>query len=84
MQNGGWRFSSVKNAEGIYKKLNSYSEQQFNNEKFKNMETIKRKIDQKKDLFDRNYNFKVVKVDNDFPRYIYDNKEKFEEFIYND
>ena len=31
------------------------------------MEIIKRKIDQKKDLFDRNYNYKVLEIDNSFP-----------------
>ena len=46
------------------------------------MEIIKRKIDQKKDLFDRNYNYKVLKVDNSFPKYIYDNKEKLKELLY--
>ena len=46
------------------------------------MATIKRKIDQKKDLFDRNYNFKVLKIDNTFPKYIYENKEKLKELIY--
>ena len=46
------------------------------------METIKRKIDQKKDLFDRNYNFKVLKIDDTFPKYIYENKEKLKELIY--
>ena len=84
IQEGGWHFSSVKNAQGIYKKLNSYSEQQFNNDKFKNLELIKKKIELKQDLFDRKHNFKVVKIDNNFPKYIYDNKEKFKEFIYND
>ena len=79
---GGWHFSSVKNAEGIYKKLNSYSEQQWNNNKFKNMEIIKRKIDQKKDLFDRNYSYKVLEIDNSFPKYIFNNKEKLKELLY--
>ena len=82
IENGGWHFSSVKNAEGIYKKLNSYSEQQWNNKKFKNMEIIERKIEQKKDLFDRNHDFKVLKIDNTFPKYIYENKEKLKELIY--
>ena len=31
------------------------------------MEIIKRKIDQKKDLFDRNYDYKVLEIDNSFP-----------------
>ena len=83
-QETGIRFfrGSVKNAEGIYKKLNSYSEQQWNNSKFKNMEIIKRKIDQKKDLFDRNYDYKVLEIDNSFPKYIFNNKEKFKELLY--
>ena len=46
------------------------------------MEIIKRKIDQKKDLFDRNYNFKVLKIDNTFPKYINDNQEKLKDLIY--
>jgi len=82
--NGGWHFSSVKTAEGIYKKLHSFSEQQFNNKKFKDMEGIKRKIEQKIDLFDRGYHFKVVKIDQTFPKYIYKNVEKFKDFIYID
>ena len=84
IMDGGWHFSSVKSVEGIYKKLNSYSEQQFNNKKFKDMEGIKRKIEQKIDLFDRGYDFKVVKIDQTFPKYIYKNVEKFKDFIYVD
>ena len=84
IQDGGWHFSSVKSAEDIYKKLNSYAEQQYNNESFKNLETIKKKIELKQDLFDRKYNFEVQKIDNNFPKYIYKNREKFKKFIYND
>ncbi len=79
---GGWHFSSVKNPEGIYKKLDSYAEQQWNNEKFKDLEIIQNKIEKKMDLFDRNHNFEVVKIDVSFPEYIHRNKKKFEEFIY--
>ena len=82
--NGGWHFSSVKTAEGIYKKLHSFSEQQFNNKKFKDMDIIKNKIEQKKDLFDRGYDFKVLKVDQTFPKFIYENQDKFKDFIYTD
>tara|TARA_B110000211_G_C14037233_1_gene535150 strand:+ start:634 stop:1461 length:828 start_codon:yes stop_codon:yes gene_type:complete len=82
--NGGWHFSSVKTAEGIYKKLHSFSEQQFNNKKFKDMDIINNKIEQKKDLFDRGYDFKVLKVDQTFPKFIYENQDKFKDFIYTD
>ena len=81
---GGWHFSSVKSAEGIYKKLDSYAEQQWNNKKYKNMDIIRRKIRKKEDLFDRNHEFEVINVDATFPNYIYKNKKKFEDFIYSD
>jgi len=38
-------YLGVQNAEGIYKKLDSYAEQQWNNDRFKNMDIIKRKIE---------------------------------------
>ena len=84
IKDGGWHFSSVKTVENIYQKLNSYAEQQFNNNKFKNLNIIKNKIKKKEDLFDRGYNFKVIEIDNTFPEYIRKNKEKFREFIYLD
>ncbi len=83
IEDGGWHFSSVKSVDDIYKKLNSYAEQQWNNEKFKNIDVIKRKIAQKKDLFDRNYKFKVLKVDKTFPKYIIDNQKKLMDLLYN-
>ena len=79
---GGWHFSSVKSAEDIFKKLNSYAEQQWNNQKFKNMDIIKRKIENKEDLFDRKHKFKVLNIDLSFPDYIYKNREIFKNFIY--
>ena len=83
IEDGGWHFSSVKSVDDIYKKLNSYAEQQWNNEKFKNIDVIKRKIAQKKDLFDRNYKFKVLEVDKTFPKYIIDNQKKLMDLLYN-
>ena len=46
------------------------------------MEVIKRKINQKKDLFDRNYEYKVLKIDNSFPKYIIDNQSKLIDLLY--
>ena len=81
IHNGGWHFSSVKNSKGIYKKLNSYAEQQWNNDKFKDMAIIEKKIEERKDLFDR-HDFKTIKIDNSFPKYLSDNKDRFKSFIY--
>ena len=84
IEDGGWHFSSIKTAEAIYRKLNSYAEQQWNNKKFKDLEVIKNKIEKKIDLFDRGYDFKVLKIDDTFPKYIKENKDKLKEFIYLD
>ena len=81
IQNGGWHFSSVKDAKGIYKKLNCYSEQQFNNEKYKDIDIIEKKF-LKKGSFNRDYKYKVVNVDNSFPDFILRNKEKLKDLIY--
>lgn len=82
--NGGWHFSSVKDAEGIYKKLNCYSEQQFNNGIYKNLDFIEKKIFEKKDLFNRNYEYKVVKIDKTFPNFIFNNQETLKKLIYDE
>ena len=46
------------------------------------MDGIKRKIEKKLDLFDRGYDFKVLEINQKFPKYIFENKEKLKEFIY--
>ena len=74
----------MKSAENIYKKLNSYAEQQFNNEKFKNLSNIRKKLQNKEDLFDRNYKYETIKIDNSFPSFIFQNQTKLKEFIYNE
>ena len=79
---GGWHFSSVKTPEDIYQKLDSYAEQKWNNDNYKNLDNIKEKIKLKQDLFNRGYKFKVIKIDKSFPEYLHKNKEKFRDFIY--
>lgn len=79
---GGWHFSSVKSIEGIFNKLSSYAEQQYNNPNYKNLDLIEKKIQNKEDLFGRKYNYKVIAIDKSFPKFLYNNKEKYKEFIY--
>ena len=69
-------------SQDIYKKLNSYAEQQYNNEKFKNISIIEKKLTNKQDLFDRNYKYKTIKIDKSYPDFILKNIKNFKEFIY--
>ena len=78
---GGWHFSFVKTPQQISQKLTSYAEQQFNNKKFNDVKIIKEKIDNNKDLLDRDFKYEKVEIDDSYPKYIRENKEKLREFI---
>ena len=81
IENGGWHFSFLKKPEGIKTKINSYSHQEFNSEKFTNIKNIEKKISKGVDLFERDIKYQRVNVDESFPDYINNNKEKFKDWI---
>lgn len=81
IENGGWHFAYLQSPENISKKIKSFAHGEFNKANFANQESIKEKINREKDIFDRNINYKKVQIDNSFPKYIVDNKEKFKEWI---
>ena len=57
------------------------SHSEFNNSKFKNLDRIKKAIENKLDLFNRPITYDIVKFDQTFPDYIVDNKDKFKDWI---
>lgn len=81
IENGGWHFSFLMSAPEIKKKLDSYAHSEYNNKKFNNLDKINNAIHQKVDLFDRPINFEKIRFDDTFPEYIYNNKEKFKNWI---
>ena len=81
IENGGWHFAYLGNPANISKKIKSFSHGEFNKINFTNQENIKKKIDMGKDIFDREIIYKKVQIDNSFPKYIIENKEKFKEWI---
>ncbi len=81
IENGGWHFAYLQKPENILKKIKSFAHGEFNKENFANLENIKEKINMKKDIFNRGISYKKVTIDNSFPKYIVDNKEKLKEWI---
>ena len=81
IENGGWHFSFLKDPKSIRKKIFSYAHQEFNKEKFSDLDNIKRKISNNEDLFERNIEYKAIALDKSFPEYILNNKEKFKDWI---
>ena len=81
INNGGWHFSFLKKPESIRNKIISYSHQEYNTKEFTNIDFIKKRISQGKDLFHRNIEYKKINIDNTFPEYIIKNKEMFKDWI---
>jgi len=78
---GGWHFSYLKKPENISKKIRSFAHQEFNQEKFTNIKNIRKRIENYSDIFGRNYKYKKIEINEDFPKYILENKSKFNEWI---
>ena len=81
IENGGWHFAYLKSPENILKKIKSFAHGEFNKDEFANYENIKEKISMEKDIFNRKIIYKKVEIDDTFPKYIVDNKEKLKEWI---
>ena len=81
IENGGWHFSFLKTPGGIAKKLDSYAHKEYNKPEFKDEKIIEEKIKNKKDLFNRKIVLEKVEVDETYPRYILNNKNKYKEWI---
>jgi len=81
IHNGGWHFSFLKNSIGIKDKIESYCHEEFNKEVFTNMSHIERCISEYKDIFNRQYYYKKINLDNTYPVYILDNLKNFSHLI---
>lgn len=67
---GGWHFSYFGDIEKIKQKLESFSHQEYNKEKYKSSENIINSINNKKDLLHRGEKFEEYDVNN-FPKELY-------------
>jgi len=80
-RNGGWHFNNVMTPEKISLKLKTFAHTEFSEDRFSSVETIKNKISKKVDLFERDHNYEALTLDNRFPEFILENKEKFKDYI---
>lgn len=83
IKEGGWHFSFLGGIQNIKYKIQSFSHQEWNNEKYLN-DTIEYKIKMGIDLFDRK-NIRLIPIrvsSKKYPRYILDNQEKYSHLIY--
>ena len=78
---GGWHFSFLKKPKDIAIKIEAYSHQEFNKKDFSDEKRIAQRIENKEDLFNRNFKYKKIEIDESFPKYIFNNKTIFKEWI---
>ncbi len=82
-ENAGWHFNNIMSPEMISKKLKTFAHNEYSSEEFSAVDTIRAKINEKVDLFNRNEKYEVVKIDDGFPKYLLDNLLKFKDYIAN-
>ena len=88
IENGGWHFCNLKKPEDLlykYKNLcetnDPYHFKEKIDEKYLNVEEIKKRINHQEDIIGRSDKFKKITIDNEYPEYILNNLSKFKDWI---
>jgi beta-1,4-mannosyl-glycoprotein beta-1,4-N-acetylglucosaminyltransferase len=79
--NAGWHFSHLGKPEILQQKMLASSHTEFSGDHYTSFENIKRRRDNLIDPYDRGYEIKRFDLDNDYPKYLLDNLERFKEFV---
>jgi beta-1,4-mannosyl-glycoprotein beta-1,4-N-acetylglucosaminyltransferase len=64
MFNGGWHLSYFGDAQFIQNKLQNFTHQEYNTDRYTNLENIQKKIQNKTDLFGRSDDFEFIPIEN--------------------
>jgi hypothetical protein len=73
IMNGGWHFAYMGGIERIIEKLESFSHKEYDTDYFKDSSRIAKAIEENRDLYDRNYQYIKVPIDENYPKYIREN-----------
>jgi len=79
--NGGWHFNNLYDVETISQKLKVFPHKEYSSSYFSNIENIKKRIHNLEDLFDRGHKYQKVSLDKNYPKYILENLDLFNDFI---
>ena len=77
---GGWHFSYMQSPKQILNKIKSFSHGEYNNKNL-NEKIIEEKIIKGEDIFGRNSKLRKIDIDDGYPKFITQNKEKFSDWI---
>ncbi len=77
----GWHFNNIMDPMQISNKLKTFAHTEYNKDEFCAPDIIRSKIKRRIDLFDRGHQYRMVNLDNSFPKYLIENYELYKDFI---
>lgn len=77
----GWHFNNIMDPMQISIKLKTFAHTEYNKDEFSAPDIIRSKIKRRIDLFDRGHQYRMVNLDNSFPKYLIENYELYKDFI---
>lgn len=80
-QDAGWHFNNIMNPEQISLKLKTFAHREYSLEKFSSVNVIKKKIENREDLFERGQIYEIIPLDNTFPEYLVSNQNMYFDYI---
>lgn len=80
IHDGGWHFNFMGGSEAIRQKIKAYAHQEFNVDDV--LENVETRLANKTDVLGRLYQYKIVPIDETYPKYIRENLAKFDHMIY--
>ena len=88
LENGGWHFCNLKDSDELlykYKNMCETNDPYIFKEKIEpkylNIEEIEKSIKSGVDLIGRGHRYKKVEIDENYPKYIFENYNKFKDWI---
>lgn len=84
VEEGGWHFSFLGDWKQIIYKLNAWEhakELKYSPEYLRDPDKIKEIINNGEDLFGRDFKYKFIDLDDSYPKYLINNKDKFRHLI---
>ena len=81
IENGGWHFTWIFKMPDIVKKIESTAHQEFNRSEFKDPQYIEDMIKSGRDFHKPKSRYQVQPLDQQFPRFLLENPEKFRDFL---
>ncbi|MCX8489710.1 MAG: hypothetical protein ORN54_01435 [Cyclobacteriaceae bacterium] len=82
IKDAGWHFTSLGGVDKIIYKIESFGHDEFNKDEFKSPKRIKELIENGKSVFGQDIQCRFKEIDDTFPEYIRNNKNKFAEYIH--